>query len=421
MLPKKLKQKYRISQVQELKPIDNQLEPFQWFADMRKETPIRYDQKYATWDVFDYKHAREVLSSHSIFKFDTKSVSPIIKENITGLNPPRHTKIRNIVSGYFQQKMMEHWSPAIDEIISTLISSKRADNTFDLVSDLGYRVPILCSAQMMGIPQHQVHYIEEWANILNQTTMQNTPQSDSCPFHTFIAANNVYNMARFSASIYKLLRGRKKIVALFKSLIEKRMSSDSGNDIISYLLHTEINGYRMNQNEIIDFLFQLILVGNGTTTHLITNSVRCMLDENLMARLQQDNSLFPTFIEEVLRYRSPKCFTWRYASETCQLGGHHIKKGDQIVVWLASSNRDEEVFEQANQFIPDRTPNRHLAFGIGLHYCIGASLARTQTQLVLQALLKEMKNLRYSESFRPEPAAHLVFHSYRSLKLDYTT
>lgn len=163
------------------------------------------------------------------------------------------------------------------------------------------------------------------------------------------------------------------------------------------LLAAEIDGQKLDDKELLGFSILLLAAGNETTTNLITNAVRRLTeDQGLQQQLHGDLELVPGFIEEVLRFYPPIQAIGRVAAQDVEVGGMQIKAGEQVVSWVASANRDEAKFTDPGTFIVDRKPNAHLSFGFGIHFCLGAPLARLEGQIVLRTLLERMKEIRFT-------------------------
>lgn len=177
-------------------------------------------------------------------------------------------------------------------------------------------------------------------------------------------------------------------------MLEKRRQNP-GTDLISDLLAAHDESETLTAQELVDFCIVLLVGGNETTTNLLGNAILCF-DEypNAFERLKQEPQLLPLAIEEVLRYRASVQGMERLSKVEIQLGGQIIPPGQIVTVWMGSANRDETQFEHPEQFVVDRNPNPHVAFGSGIHFCLGASLARLEAKIVLDAVLKHFPNLR---------------------------
>lgn len=190
-------------------------------------------------------------------------------------------------------------------------------------------------------------------------------------------------------------RATDELTAYFAHIVKQRRS-EPREDLISLLLAAEIEGEKLSDPEILGFSILLLAAGNETTTNLITNAVRRLTeDPALQSLLRGDPALIPGFIEEVLRYYPPIQAIGRVATQDVEIGDKRIRQGEQVVSWVASANRDEAKFPEPDTFIADRKPNAHLSFGFGIHFCLGAPLARLEAQLVIEALVKRFGEIRF--------------------------
>jgi len=206
------------------------------------------------------------------------------------------------------------------------------------------------------------------------------------------------------------------LASYFRRLIEERQR-ESRDDLISDLVTAhEANGAALSEQELVDFCILLLVAGNETTTNLIANAV-LSLDEHpeALERLRGDRSLVPSAIEETLRYRSPVQTTQRFSIAEVELGGVRIPQGRGIQAHIGSANRDEARFEKPEEFRIDRQPNRHIAFGQGVHFCLGAPLARLEAKVALEALLERLPNLRVDPNARLEPIPTWSIHGVTAL------
>ncbi|HJT58134.1 MAG TPA: cytochrome P450, partial [Ktedonobacteraceae bacterium] len=205
----------------------------------------------------------------------------------------------------------------------------------------------------------------------------------------------------------------------FRHMIQQR-SREPQNDLISALLAAQIDGQHLSEQELLGFCILLLVAGNETTTNLIGNAVVC-LDEHpeAMEQLRAEPALLPDAIEEVLRYRSPVRMMFRLAARDVELDGQQIHAGQGVAAWISSANHDEMQFPDAETFDIRRTPNRHLAFGYGIHFCIGAPLARLESKIALEAMLARFPGLRRKPDMPLEPTGSFVVYGVKHLPVTY--
>ncbi len=199
------------------------------------------------------------------------------------------------------------------------------------------------------------------------------------------------------------------------------------NDLISNLLNAEIDGDSLSEQEILAFCSLLLLAGHVTTVNLIGNTIRSLLEhpQQFKLLLLQDNKsypLIPSAIEETLRYRSPVQALFRFAIHDTNIGGRKIQYGQRMIIWIGSANHDESIFHFPEQFDMARNPNAHIAFGHGIHFCLGSTLARLEAQVVLKIILERLHDLRFDDEYKQEalkPLHGVFFHGVNHLPLRF--
>jgi cytochrome P450 len=207
----------------------------------------------------------------------------------------------------------------------------------------------------------------------------------------------------------------KAMADYFRHLLEQRRQNP-GADLTSDLMAAHESGETLTAQELVDFCMLLLLAGNETTTNLLGNALLCFNEyPEAWERLKQQPQLLPLAIEEVLRYRSPIQGVDRFTTVETQLGGQKIPAGQMVLAWMGSANRDETQFNRPDEFFIERDPNPHLSFGNGIHFCLGAPLARLEGKIALNAVLERLQNLRIDPNATVEFLPSLGFHGARSL------
>ncbi|WP_393971846.1 cytochrome P450 [Oxyplasma meridianum] len=341
------------------------LNPFPWYKAMRTSKPVFRDSEYGLWNVFRYEDVKRVLSNFKEFSSQFgKAFNPAggpISESIINLDPPRHTKLRNIVSRAFTPRSVEKMEPAIREICENLLSVHR-DGKFDIVKEYTSPLPVTVIATMLGIPVKDMNKFKRW--------------SDN------VVGGSESNYAEFPAIM-------KEMIEYFRKMMVER-EKEPRDDLITAIINAEVDGDHLSELESLGFFILLLVAGNETTTNLISNSLLCF-DENpgTMNEIRSDKGLIPRAIEEVLRYRSPVQSIYRVAINDTEINGVKVPAGSIMVPWIGSANRDESIFPDADSFDINRKENRHIAFGEGIHYCLGAPLARLEGKIALETLLEK--------------------------------
>ncbi|MEH2170002.1 MAG: cytochrome P450 [Nostoc sp.] len=371
----------------QFRPTDPQflLNPYPWMAKMRQEASVFYDPEQQAWMVFRYDDVKRASSEWKTFS--SKSPKPLGREDFTQslpqTDPPKHQSLRAIVQKVFTPHRVEAMEPRITELTHELLDQMKQHKQVDLIQAFSSPLPIIVIGEILGVPLDEREDFKRWSD----GVLASDPTA-------------IQNMADY-----------------FRKLLKERRSHP-GQDLISDLIAAYEEGEKLTGQEVVDFCILLLTAGNETTTNLITNTIWCLHEyshEN--QRLRNDLSLLPGAIEEVLRYYSPVTFLNRFTQVETQIGDQTIPAGQVVHPWLASANRDEHQFENADRFIIDRDPNEHIAFGNGIHFCLGAPLSRLEAKIGLKALLSEFPNLRVDSKESLKPIPTLRVHGLESLSV----
>lgn len=299
-------------------------------------------------------------------------------ENLLRMDPPRHKQMRDLVSKAFTPKAIQDLTPRIHEITNDLLNKVIEKGEMQMIHDFAMPLPVMVIADLLGVPAEDREKFKHWSDVLVKGIEENTPES-------FTAVKQEHNQVH------------KELTEYFTDILKTRRLHPR-NNIISALISAEIDSRKLTEKEIIEFSILLLAAGNETTTNLITNGVKLLTEmPDVQKQAMSDFSLIPGFIEEVLRFYPPVQAPTRIAKADVELRGKTIKKGDAVTIWVASANRDEAKFSQPNEFIIDRKPNPHLTFGKGIHFCLGAPLARLEAKIAFEGIFAKMKDLKLKE------------------------
>ncbi len=347
------------------------LAPYDWYRSMRATQPVFYNSQYNVWHVFRYNDVERVLTEYATFSSDPRTMewegltdeAPILS-SILRMDPPRHRQLRSLATLAFTPRVVAQLEPRIRTITNTLLEQTPTTGEIDVIRDLAYPLPVTVIAELLGVPPELRADFKRW--------------SDALVSDNFDAGEEVQN------TLFTEIQG---MYQYFSQVLEERRQQPS-NDLISALLKAEIDGQHLSDTELLGFCALLLVAGNETTTNLIGNSILCFDQYPETVELLRNNrALIPGAIEEVLRYIAPVKAMSRFTKVETTIGDQRIGEKQAVIAWIASGNRDEAQFPDAERFAAQREPNRHLGFGHGIHFCLGAPLARLEARIALDAML----------------------------------
>ena len=366
-------------------------DPVAFSARLREQGPlIHLTSPFSmgeSWIVTTYDDTIAVLKDPRFIKDTHKVSKPSERQDAAGENasvidlfltwrrdmltvdPPDHTRLRGLVSKAFTPRMIEQLRPRIQQIADELLEAVQAQGRMDLIVDFAFPLPITVISEMLGIPAKDRQQFRVWSQTIVNVPME--PQMED------------------------KLAALEMFVQYIKTLLADK-SAHPGSDLTSGLVQAEERGDSLNEAELISTIFLLIVAGHETTVNLIGNGMLALLEHpEQMRLLRADPSLLPSAIEELLRYTAPVSLSSpRWASEDIPMHGQVIRKGDMVFVSLIGADTDPQQFPDPEVLNILRQENQHVAFGKGIHYCLGAPLARLEGQIAIGTLLQRLPNLR---------------------------
>ncbi len=377
------------------------LNPFPWYEVMRQHQPVFYSEGSGIWHVFRYAEVKKVLSDHSHFSSSEgryESASNPIGASIISTDPPRHTHLRALVNKAFTPKRVQEMAPRIRAIAEELLDNIMAKGECDLVEDYSGPLPVIVIAELLGIPPEDRMKFKKWSDALVSGTSEGMNETSNEYFDPQVA------MAKYFSEIIRMKREK------------------PGDDLISSLMRAEVDGEKLSEIDLLGFCVLLLVAGNETTTNLITNAVLTLSNNaDQYRRVIADRTLIPDMLEEVLRYRSPVQSMFRTCRKDIELGGKLIQKGQVVLAWIGSANHDAAEFQKPEEFLMDRRPNRHIAFGEGVHFCLGAPLARLESKIAMETLLERAGKATLKEGTQLEPLSGIIVFGVKHLPVSFSS
>ena len=363
-------------------------DPFPLFARVRElgaVQPITLADGHDAWLVTRYDEARAALNDPRFSKDMHAALatgSDVVAEGLPGpafarhmltVDPPDHTRLRRLVSAAFSPRRIEALRPRVQDIVDGLLddlATQGPDTEVDLVAAFTFPLPFTVICELLGVPE------PDRASLGRGLTALLVPTTTEAEYARAKEASDA-------------------VVAMLEALVDTKQDSP-GDDLVSGLLSARDGDQRLDNQELLSTIFQLIVAGHDTTASLIGNSLVALFrNPEQLARLRADRSRIPAAVEECLRYDAPVPHaTFRYAIEPVQMGDVTIPVGAQVIICLAAANRDGDRYESSEVLDFDRAETRHLAFGHGIHHCLGAALARIEGQFALASLLHRFPELR---------------------------
>ncbi len=376
-------------------------DPYPTYARLRGRDPVHRSRLMNAWVFSRFADVDAILRDHRHFSSDPRkrvasrrqaSLPSVAEPSILFLDPPDHTRLRALVNKAFTPRAVAALEPHIRELMTTLLDAVDDPSAFDLMRAVAKPLPVIVIAEMLGIPPADREQFGIWSN---QRARILEPTLTPAERETAESA-----MAALDEYLVPIISERK---------------ADPQDDIISALAQAEEEGDRLSEREVLIMLRLLLVAGNETTTNLIGNGMLALLRHpEQLAALRDDPGLIPSAVEELLRYDSPVQVDMRHAIEDCDVNGFRVRRGDSVVMLLGAANRDPDRFEAPDGLDVRRGDQNHLAFGRGIHHCLGAPLARLEGRVVLEALIERFASMRLLDD-RPPFRSSVVLRGLLSL------
>jgi cytochrome P450 len=363
-------------------------DPYPLYARIRKVGPVlRVPPPFDAWMVCDYDGVKRVLNDHDSFS----SRVPAPDRWFLFQDPPRHTPFRALASGGFNHRMTCDLEPFVRVLSRSLLDNVLHRGELDVAGDFAIPLAMGVISRILGIPVADWPAVRAWSDtILKISYSRGNGDEARAVLGDFASAT-----AAMSDYLTPLIAERRQ---------------QPRNDLLSQLATGDVCGLPLQQDDIVGFFQLLIVGGQETTANLICNALLSLLEHpHQLALLRRDMGLLPSAIEETLRYRSPVQWMMRTPTRELQFGGHTLAPGQLVLAVIGAANRDAAQFDRPDEFDIRRNPNPHLAFGRGIHLCVGAALARMEARIALGDLLERCPQLERAgdQPWEPRRALHV--------------
>jgi cytochrome P450 len=379
-------------------------DPYPVYTYLRENEPVRWNPMFNCFMLTRFDDVHLAFNDHQRFSSDIwsdlperlgftgedeesvyfRKITPFLAYNLQGMDPPDHTRQRTLMQKTFTPRMLESFRPTVQKLVDEMIDAKLPEGQMDLVSDLAYPLPSNVILDLLSIPRDGRPYIRASAEAINE----------------FVAS-----LFYRGPDTWKRLAGVFDEVSQYlRSLIAERRKNP-GDDLLTKMVQAEENGDFLSEEEIIIATNFLLFAGHETTANLIAvGMMYLMQNPDQMEQLKADSSKIPNAVEELLRYVSPVHILSRRTTQDVEIRGVQIPKDSSVYVLIGAANRDPEKFPNPEQLDITRPPTRSLGFGYGIHYCIGAALARLESQAAFETILRRLPNIKIAveqPEFRP--------------------
>lgn len=369
---------------------DFKANPFPFFSRLRLEQPVYptvLPDKKRVWLLSRYDDVRMLLMDDRFAKDRRNAMTEeqlkqqpwmpkmfrALEKNMLDLDPPNHTRLKNLVHKVFTPQRIGQMQKRIQNLAEELLEKVTGKGEMDLIKDFALPLPMTIITEILGVPNKDRDKFHKWSKVIVSLDQFN-PTLRSLP--------SMWMFIRYLKRFFKMRRAEPK------------------DDLVSALIQVEESGNKLDEDELLAMVFLLLVAGHETTVNLISSGILALIENpDQMNKLREDPELINSAIEELLRYASPVFMsTERYARQDFTIHNITIPRGELVLGVIGSANRDESIFENSDCLNLTRKSNKHLSFGHGIHFCMGAPLARMETQIAINTLLRKFPRIRLKKS-----------------------
>jgi len=388
-------------------------DPYPFYTQLRSEDPVHWDESMGFWVLTRFADIASVYGDarfsraqglrrgfERLPEAEQRIAEPVyhsFSKSMFYSDPPYHTRLRGLVNNAFTPNAVEQMRPHVQRIVDSLLDALQTKGEMDAIHDLAHPLPILVISQMLGLPAEERVRFKQWSDDLF-AILGSVPHAPEL-------------MERASQSLAELTD--------YLTMLSLSRRQQPQNDLLSALVGVVEKGERLTQEELVANVTILLSAGHETTSNLIGNGLLALLrNPDQMQKLRDHPKLVSSAVEEMMRYDNPVQIAYRSAAEDVEIGGKYIRKGQLVNSILAAGNRDPERFSEPDQFDISRDEGRHLGFGLGIHFCIGAPLVRLEAQIAFSTILRRFPELHLATE-NMEWQEHPIFRGVKSLSLAF--
>jgi cytochrome P450 len=368
-------------------------DPYPTYRALREADPVHRGPFMGAWVLTRYRDVASALRDDRMSADGTRASGYQELQEAPGprsmlvVDPPYHTRLRTLVSKAFTPRAVERLRPRITALVGSALDRAALRGGVELVEELAYPLPVTVIAEMLGVPPEDWPRFRGWSRAL--------------------VANLDPLSGRDPGQVATALEARQALGRYLSGIVDRRRR-EPGEDLISGLLAGDGTGEVLTQGELVVMANLLLVAGHETTVNMITNGTLALLGHGQqLALLREQPELIQPAVEELLRWDSPVQLTARVATEDLDLGGHRVQQGESVLALLGAANRDPDQFADPDRLDLTRTPNPHLSFGRGIHFCLGAPLARLEAQIAIAGLVARFPKLRLAGEPERSPTVTL--------------
>lgn len=369
-------------------------DPYPVYRMLRTEAPVYREPDAGSYVLTRFDDVYAVLKDHETFS-SARGIAPGMQTSpipmMVMTDPPRHARLRALVNKAFTPRVLVQLEPWLRQVVDGLLDAMPTEDV-DIVEALTVPLPVTAIARLLGIPESDRERFKRWSDAVVGVT-------DS----------GIREDARMQVA---------EMMGYFATAIAERREAPL-SDILTTLVQAEVDGEKLSDIELLGFCLLLLVAGNETTTNLLSNFFNIVADRpDIWERLRADRKVVTTAVEETLRFDSPVQGLWRTTTRQVEMHGVEIREGAKVMACYAAANRDPEEFDNPDEFVVDRDFDLHVAFGYGIHYCLGAPLARLEAKVAIDGLLERFASVRRGASGGKRLPTSIL-RGFRELHLDF--